>query len=340
MKKFLQMMLFTVVLAFFVGCGGEKGPQPVEITGIDSVYKDEVLKFSINYPNNWTLVQVYGEKAFVFSDRAASGRFKNYDPTGAPVAQIIIRGNELDSTTTIDTVIKRLKKWDDPSLYKTSKTTIDGKEATKIHYEFPLSDGQFVGEAYVAQKDSTMATVVIFESFADTWETYSPEFDKIIKTVKLAETPESAKAVNKELPFPSSTLTVRRGEGYSIPIPENFDARRGSAKDAIFSRNYIGERRLDCNIQVDVLDASKSSDLKKITDETKKKFGDPKASKTKLGGKDAYVFSWKPNAEVYGRVYLVLHNNKLYKVSMNWFKGEQKEYLPIFEQAVKKIKFN
>ena len=52
------------------------------------------------------------------------------------------------------------------------KVTIDGVEGKKVTYTFDLEDGTFDGALYVAAKDSTAATIIIFETFAGSNEQY------------------------------------------------------------------------------------------------------------------------------------------------------------------------
>ncbi len=110
-------------------------------------------------------------------------------------------------------------------------------------------------------------------------------------------------------------------------------------KDAIYSINYSGERRADCNIQVDVLDASKQNKLDKIVEDNRAKYKNAKPKDVKIGGVAAKVMDYSFAKDVKSRVYFTIKDDKLYRITMNWFKGEEKDYLPIFEKSIKSFKF-
>jgi hypothetical protein len=88
-----------------------------------------------------------------------------------------------------------------------------------------------------------------------------------------------------------------------------------------------------------VIDATKQKSLKKIVDENSPKYKNAKPVDTKIGGQPAYVMSYSFRKDDLSRVYYVLKGNKLYKITMNWFKGEEQDYLPIFEKSIASIKF-
>jgi hypothetical protein len=108
----------------------------------------------------------------------------------------------------------------------------------------------------------------------------------------------------------------------------------------IASYNYIGDRRGDCNIQVDVIDASQSSDFKKSATELAEKYpGKPSISETKIGGIDAFVMNWNPGKNIKGKVFFAKKGNNLFRISINWYVPEETDYLPVFEKCIASIKF-
>jgi hypothetical protein len=48
---------------------------------------------------------------------------------------------------------------------------------------------------------------------------------------------------------------------------------------------------------------------------------------------------WKPRKDVKGKVYFAKSGDKIFRISMNWFVPEEKNYLPIFEKSIGTIKF-
>ncbi|MGE5479293.1 MAG: PsbP-related protein [Chloroflexota bacterium] len=336
MKKNYLPLLPLLLVALVFGCGKKSG-EAVEIKNLVS-YEDQVYKFSIKYPENWSVTKKTGERLSVFNSAQARTRFNRYDTEGFPGAKIDVYVLPMDSGATIDAMLKEAKVFSE-DLYSTSNVTIDGVQGKKLSYAFDLEGGQFKGELFMATKDNKTATVLVMEAFDNLWDKYSDSFAEIAKSFKLATTPAGGAPKDTAVAAepPSSTLVAKSGSGYSISIPENFSAQRGPTKGVIESKQFIGERRADCSIIVDVLDGSKTADVKKVADQNA---AGKAVSSTKLGGVDAYMFSYQPTGTVRGRMYFAKKGDKIYRITMHWFTGEESDYLPVFEKAVRSIKFN
>ena len=340
MKKALNFLLVIALTAItIISCN--KGPDVVPVEGLDT-FNDEVTLFSIKYPKNWKKSSVPGARFVVFSHDQVRSRFGRYDPTGFPGAKIDFLVTPLDSVTTIDTVIARAKVFPQ-NIYEEAETTIDGVTAKKLVFSFPLSGGMFNGMILIATKDNKRASSIFIESFDDSYETYKESFDEIIKSIKLAEMPPERKVDTitqvVEADPPSQTLETRQGDGFTIGIPDNFGAENiGKAASALKSWSFLGKRRGDCFIKIEMFD-SKGKALSKIVDELKGSLpGSGGANKTSLGGAEAYRVDYKPAGQVKGRVYFVMKDKHLYRLTINWFVGEEKDFLPVFEKSVASFK--
>ena len=338
----MKRVNYTLLLSLFIclmTAACKSGPDPVEITGLKT-YTDVPLKFSIQYPENWQATTTQGQRVTVFSSNDAKSRFLDYASDGFPGAMIDLFVTKVDSTKTEEDIIS--KRFDE-SIYKQSSITIDGVQGKRFDYGFPLNDGEFKGVLIVASKDAITYTMLKIEAFGGSWEKYAPDFDKIIASVSLAITQSNnpdTLTVTEELPPPSTNLVQKNGKGFSISIPDNFYLGKTNSANLLASYNYIGDRRGDCNIQVDVIDASKSSDFKKSATELASKFpGSPSISETKVGGIDAFVMNWNPGKNIKGRVFFVKKGDNLFRISMNWYVPEEADYLPIFEKCIASIKF-
>lgn len=338
MNILLLCTLFTCLM--ITGC--KQGPKPVEITNLAD-YNDELIKFGIKYPSNWVTAKTPGERFVVFSSNDAKSRFMKYDAEGFPGAMIDVYATKVTETKTFDTLIKKSRLFPD-EYYKESSITVDGVQGKRFDYGFDLTGGGFKGIFIIASKDNITYTSLKIEAFDGSWQNYEENFNAVISSLKLAVTQEKRQDTItnvEELPGPSATLVEKKGNGYSISIPDNFYLGKSPTKDAIASNNYVGDRRADCNILVDVLDGSQTSDFKKAATELASRY--PAASSLsgkKLGGIDAYMISYKPTKDVKSRVYFAKKDNKIFRVSMYWFVPEEKDYLPIFEQSINSIKFN
>lgn len=335
-----SVILFGILL-LLNSC--DKGPKPIEISNLE-IKKDETRKFEIKVPSNWINIVTPTKRIISFSNKESQNRFYKYDATGFPGAKIDLQVINIDSANTLDLVIEKSKIF--PAEYYSApvKVNIDGVSATKFTYTFELEDGSFDGITYIATKDNEVATVINFETFANTKELYKDKFDEIFKSIKLAVNPakKSADTTTQLIEAEPASPTLKNfpGQGFNIQIPDNFRAEITKANGVLYSRNFTGDRRADCNIRVDVRDA-KSTSLKKIAEENQAGItGASKLNSTKIGGKEAYFFNYSANKDVKGRIFYVINDNKLLQVSLTWFVGEEKDYLPIFEKSVGSINFN
>ena len=340
--KKISIILASVLFIGFSLSSCHSGPDPVEITKLKT-YTDELVKFSVDYPENWVVTKQPGERFVVFSANDAKSRFSKYDSEGFPCAIIDVYATKVDENKTVDTLIKKAKLFPE-EYYKETAVTVDGVQGKRFDYGFELEGGIFKGVYIIASKDNLTYTSLRIEAFDGSWENYSENFDAIIKSFKLAETQQRKQdtIVNvEELPFPSEKLVAKKGNGFTISVPDNFYLGKAATKGTLTSNNYTGDRRADCNIMVDVLDGSKTSDLKKAATELAARYpGSSAISATKLGGLDAYVTTWRPTKDVKGRVYFAKKGDKIFRVSINWYTPEESSYLPIFEKSLKSIKFD
>lgn len=338
MRKILLLLSFICILILLESCNGKKNV--VEIKELET-YKDPVLNFTIMYPKNWETQRYPGDRFLAYSSKTVIKRFKTFDPEGESGAKIELLAIHLVEGQTIDSVMS--KKIFTPETYTSpQKVSIDGVEGYKETYQFPLGDGLFQGEIFFAQKDPKVVTVITFEAFAETFSYYKPWFQQILNSVKLATlttiAPDTMRKV-VEGPPPSENLITYSGDGFSIKIPDNFDIRNPKVAGAIKSYQYIGERRLDCDIRIDIFDASKQNKLDKIVEDNKVKHKNTNPITTNLGGEKAFVFDYSPIPNVKSKVYYAIYSNKLYRVTINWFVGEEKIYKPVFDRVITSFKF-
>ena len=334
MRSFLKTLFVIVFSLLIYSC--TEAPKPIEITGLEN-HVNPQYKFSIDYPENWESQEQVNGLA-VFSIPTAKKRFAKYDALGMPIAKLQVRVLELDSGQTIDSVIVGRQIFGPDYYEKPVELTIDNTKAYSIKYGFELNDGIFGGIMYVALKDSACATIVQFESFGNSFDFYKSKIDSIVRDMTLASTPPPRSEgdtlyVTEELPLPSSKLIKKSGKGYSIKIPDNFSA----TKESSTSMKYEGTRRGDSYIRVEVLDASKSKNLKKIANQNAKAVGST-AKETRLSGQKSFIVEYNASKEIKRRMYYTIKGDKLYRIVMDWFVGEEKDYLPVFEKSVKTFK--
>jgi len=338
MKKAYLVAILVIALNF-ISC--DEKPKPVEMGDLKE-YNDETLKMAVKYPSNWETSVIEGKSFTATSLKNGIERLVNYSTNGAPVAQLSMISVKIDTTKPLEKIFKSLREFQEIAYDPDEKIMIDGVEATKMTYHFPLSDGEYKGFTILAAKDSTMATIIKFRSFADGYDLYQDKVNDIVSSIRLAQTPEKRSdtlfVASEEFPFPSETLVSKSGKGFSISIPDNFKAVNASASGAEYSQKYEGMRRVDSYVQVDIIDASKQSNLKKIVEQTTGGIQNKKETSIKMDGNEAVLIEYAASSKIQRRLYYVVKNKKLYRITADWFKDEQEQYLPVFEKMINSFK--
>ncbi|MBU3741121.1 MAG: hypothetical protein FGM24_02430 [Candidatus Kapabacteria bacterium] len=333
--KMLRTLTLILAVAFMAtGCEQREDSFPIDDL---KLHKDDVRMFEVMIPSNWFSQKVPGQLVVAYPTKDMATRFQTFGK-GRAGAKIELRVMVVDSTRTVDSVVanSKLEFVDGIDRYKVEPTTFGGKPGKKVWVEFGQEDGKFRSETYVAEQDSVI-TVLTLAAFGGTFGDYEAEFGKILASVKLAtkELPAAPK-VDTAAPTgpepPSDTLRMYSAPEFTIQIPQNFQGTKGKSS-GLSSMSFAGSR-LDCTIQVDVFDASKQKNLDKIADQNKATYGGSDPKSTTISGSKAVYFSYNPNAQVAARAYYTVKGDRMFRVTVNWYKPEQAVYLPIFEKCV------
>lgn len=320
------------------GCSYKAKPVPIE--GLELV-KDEIRLFEMKVPTNWFKQTRKGDLIVSTTTPTIGNRFMKFGK-GEGGGKVELRVIPIDSTNpSIDTMIKRskLEFEDDLDRYTISQATLGGKPAKKLSVKFDQADGEFQLESYFAENDS-LVTIVTVAAFGKTFEDYQKEFTEILASVKLAQRPVVVEKTETATPTgpepPSDTLRSYNAPDFSIEIPQNFEGKKGQSS-GLSSMSFLGSR-FDCTIQVDVFDASKQNDLNKIIEQNKARYQGAGQVASTINGQKAYYFNYNPAANVAARAYFTVKGNKMFRITLNWYKPEQAVYLPLFERCVTTVK--
>lgn len=337
--RLIALVVICVFVASFTGC--TRGARPVPIESLKLV-KDGVRMFEIKVPSNWYFQQRSGDLIIATTTSMIGTRFRSFGK-GEGGAKIELRVIPIDSTNpSIDTIItrSRLEFEGDLELYKpVANVTMGGRPAKKLSVTFDQLDGEYQSEMYFVENDS-LVTIVHIAAFGATFVDYKKEFDEILASVKVAQRPaviaKAATATPTGPEPPSDTLRSYSAPDFAIEIPQNFEGKKGQSS-GMSSMSFLGSR-FDCTIQVDVFDASKQNDLNKIVEQNKARYQGASPVSASINGLKAYSFSYNPAPNVAARAYFTVKGNKMFRITLNWYKPEQSVYLPLFERCLGTLK--
>jgi len=334
--KFLKPMSvlfasFGFFIVLSIGCSKKTEMKPV---GELETYRDPYYNFEISYPKDWSKNLNIG-KAYFFSSKDAEVRF--YPPflAGELGAKVMLMVDSAGGKTLSDCVkeFKDSLKASNWTISGEQPTTLGGVEAVKVTYAGRV-EAKTTLHAYriLAVKDSLLNS---FEcaGFNEMFTAYTPAFDSVYKTVKLASPRRAMAAAEWK---PSETLEKYTSQYFEFNYPDNFEftsPKKGSYDFVMEMKAY----RQDCTIHIDVFGA-KGLSVDKVVEQNKATYkGTP--VETTIDGNKAFYINYSPGvAQINSRVYFVVKNDKVIRATLNWYQPQRDMYLTAFEKCIASMK--
>ena len=157
-------------------------------------------------------------------------------------------------------------------------------------------------------------------------------FDAITKSFEFAKPVEKG----RDQTLPSEAFTDYDAKLFSFQYPKNFNfvvVPKGNNELALGLRGV----RQDCSILFHVF-AAKGLTVEKVVDQNKGKYAGATTGKATISGQPALTLTYSPTREVERRFYFLVKADKVYRVSMDWFKPQREQYLATYEKVIQSIK--
>ncbi len=330
MNKFIVFLLLGIIA--FVGCSKKETP-PVPV-GEMTEYKDLAFGFKIGYPKEWKQLGNSGKALFVKSQEVAS---KFLDPaSGEEGGQVTVESMPLSGRTpeaVIDSAKGQLKQaWASVETQADQQVTVGGKPGVKVGYSIPVtSKTKITGyEIYVA--GDTAVYKLDFIGYGDQFTAHAGVFDAMLKSFVLPVV-----MIKSNTWGASPTLETYKSDFLTMQYPENMEFVPGLKKG---DKDLVVEMkadRNDCSIHLDVFGA-KNLTTEKVWEQNKGKYKAKATGNVMIDGNKAYWVDYTPMKDVTSRAYFVVKNDKVVRITMNWFAPQKDVYLPVFEKAIASIK--
>lgn len=328
---FRNLFYFLFAAALISGCGKNEQVQPL----VYQNYSDPYNGFHFSFPQSWVLSADPG-KVSIFSSQEAINKF--YDPTenseqGSMISVQVRAAGKTEDLNSFYAAVADSDKEIIPSYTSVTDVTIDGVPGKKLTYSIQLGNKlKLNGEKYLAVADS-LEYIIDYKGFNDRFDTFKPVCDSLVKSFSFP-VKKSAADIN----LPSQNFESFNNNFLEIGYPDNFDYTIAQAKgESLFSITFSGYRQ-DCTLQIDVLPA-KGLSTDQAFDQNKVRYKTSSGSGQKnIAGLNFYYINYKLVANVNSRAYFAVKNDKLYRVTLNWYIPEEKDYLTVFEKMVNSIK--
>ncbi len=329
MKKYLSIgMCISLVLTLF-SCG--KKMEPVKV-GTLKEYKDAMYGFSIEYPIEWRQLGQSGKARF-YQSQGVADKFLDPGRPGELGTEVAVLVSELNGKTFEEMVeqtrenIKMVGKIDNEN-----PVTVSDKEAIRINYTIPITTKMNMNGYKIVFTSDTLYYEIGVAGFGEMFTAHAAVFDTMLKSFTLplpvVKTPGVWSA--------SSNLEKYETPFFTINYPDNLEFTSPPKGKNELS---IGMRadRLDCSIQFDVFGAQGLT-VEKVFDQNKGKYKSKTSGEVTIDGNKTMYLNYSPAKEIESRAYFLVKNDKVIRITMNYYSPQKLAYLTPFEQIVSTMK--
>jgi len=296
-------------------------------------YRDPAYGFSIKYPKEWLSMGESGRAMFVLSEEVVNNFLDpvNGKRTGA---QVSVQAYKQEDGKTVDVILADgLMELQQTATMKGEETiTVDGKEAKKYNYEIPVTNKLSIYGYQIYLPIDTMLFSINFRAFGD----YLEATQDVFNAMQSSFVPPAILAKTDNRPRPSDQFDKYDTPFFSVEYPSNFNFT-SPAKGKNDFVVQLGGERLDCTIRFDVFGAQDLT-IEKVFEQNKGKYKTTSANESMVDGLKAPFVNYAPAKDISSRAYFMVKNNKVIRVTLNWFAPETELYLKPFEKVVSSMK--
>jgi len=332
MKTIASFAVLTVAgVLLLVGCGGGQKMEPVAV-GEMQEYTDPGIGFSMHYPKGWVSDGQVGRARFY---NAPDVDKKFLEPTGAYPIGVTIT---VDVTRTAEpaAVAQAFRKDLEQTgmqLGQEQKVSVAGLEGTKLPYKANFGGGNIVSGHHVLITTDSAFYDIGFAGFGPIYDAYAAVFEASLGSFRLPK----PKVKGADETLPSETFAEYDAKSFTFQYPDNFsfvNTPKGKFEQVVDLRGV----RLDCSIRFDVFGA-KGLTVEKVFDQNKATYKGRAPQKATVGGESAVMVNYPSRSDVDSRTYFVVKNDKVLRITMNWFKPQAAKYMSAYEKVIGSLKF-
>ena len=326
-----QLTLLLILVSLFIfGCGEKK----VELLPVGEMnqYTDPGYGFKISYPKEWKNLGTTGKAVFAKSQEVLD---KFLDPRSG------IEGEEVTvevlpyAGKAPAAVIQSLKddlKTQNAEMEPDKPLTIAGKPAVMVQYRVQATTKTSIYGQQVLVQGDTALYKLDFAGYGAQHGAHANINDAMLKSFE----PPIVVAKKPDVWNPATNLSDYDSKYFTFKYPDNMEFVEVKKGNNDFAMEMRADRR-DCSIHIDVFGA-KALTVDKVWNQNKSKYKAKATGEATLAGNKAYWVDYTPMANISSRAYFMVKNDKVIRVTVNWFAPQKDIYFTVFEKAVNSLK--
>ncbi|MBI5473194.1 MAG: hypothetical protein HY961_12695 [Ignavibacteriae bacterium] len=330
--KTQTIFLAALAALALIGCGTEK-MQPVPV-GEMQEYRDPGFGWSISYPKNWPAPLAEVGRARFYNEQGVDQKFTVPNEPGTLGAEIKV--TTIKTGQPAEQIAKSIAEMKAGG-YKVDpeeKVTVAGIAGTKVKYGANYGKNSIIYGHYLYLPADSMVYELGFSGFEQFYEAYAQVFDASLNSFKLPKPKEPG----RDETLPSDVVMPINGKMFSFEAPDNFTSTspaKGKYEEVVELRS---EKRQDCSIRFDVQPA-KGLTLEKVFDQNKGLLRGGAAGKSTVGGEQAMTLTGSVTKDVQRRFYFIVKNDKIIRITTDWFKPQTEAYNQAYGKVIASVKF-
>lgn len=313
------------------GCSSEKKVTPLPVGPMDE-YRDPGYGFSVKFPKGWVPDTQVGRARF-YSVQGTDNKFR--DPTGEYADGAMISVEIIKAVNPADEQKKLVDEMAKIGfqLGKADPVTVGGKPATKLPYKAKYSATALeTGEHYYIVADTLLYDIQC-TGFSTLFEANKAIFDAVLASFQFPKPIEKG----RDQTLPTETMSDYSSPFFTCQYPENYNFETVNKGNNDLAVSLRGANKY-CAIQFTVFGA-KGLTLQKVFDQNKGKFASATAGKATVGSEPAMTLTYPATKDVERRFTFVVKNDKVIRITMDWFKPQRTDYLAAYDKVLNSIKF-
>ncbi len=314
---------------FVLGCGGDKTVELIPAHDMKE-YRDPRFGYQFSHPKGWVAGGEAGRPR-MYNSLEAGQRF--LDPLGQYPDGVMIAVDVIKTANPQEQKASLVAELTNSGRVVGEETavTVGGKQGSKVPYTANFSSKVRETGHHVYVMLDTLVYDLTFAGFGDLYAAHQAVFDSVIHSFVFPR----PVVPGRDATLPSDAFTEYDAKMFSFQYPDNFNFVNIPKGNNELTLGLRGVRQ-DCSILFHVFGA-KGLTLEKAFNQNKGKYAGAATGKATVSGLPAMVLTYAPTRDVERRFYFTVKDDKVYRITLDWYRPQRADYLAAYEKVIASI---